>query len=71
MIRPATKPCPAVVDGQPCGGEMTYEPRDPGEPPDFGSPMGGAPGSPPCWCCDTCDRLEIVDDDPGTMPMFA
>lgn len=25
---------------------------------------------PPQWKCDTCGKVEYIDDDPGTAPMF-
>jgi len=69
MSKPKTKPCTAIHDGVPCGGEMTYEPRQPEIRPTLNDPIG-AEGSAPCWCCDTCNEVEWVDDDPGTMGMF-
>lgn len=50
------KPCPAKFGDVPCGGTMTYQPRE------FETP--------PQWVCDTCTRVEVVDDDPGTASMF-
>ena len=69
MNTPKTKPCPAVHDGIPCGGEMTYEPRQLEIRPTLNDPIGEE-GSDPFWRCDTCDECEWVDDDPGTAPMF-
>ena len=41
-----------------CDGLMEYQPRDP------------LADTPPKWICDTCGKVEIVDDDPGTAAMF-
>lgn len=65
MSKLRTKPCPEPD----CGGEMTYEPRQLEIKPTLNDPIGEQ-GSDPCWACDTCTRVEWVDDDPGTSPMF-
>ena len=41
-----------------CDGDMKYQPRDP------------LKDTPPRWVCDTCGKIEVIDDDPGTAPMF-
>lgn len=69
MNKPRTKPCPAVYDGVPCGGEMTFEPRQLEVKPTLDDPIGEE-GSEPCWRCDTCSHTIWCDDDPGSMRMF-
>jgi len=64
-----SKPCPAIHDGVPCGGEMTFEPRQYEVRPTLADPIGEQ-GHEPCWSCGQCGKVEWVDDDPGTGSMF-
>jgi ribosomal protein S27AE len=42
-----------------CGEPLTYDEGDPGDPPTWECPMGGAPYAPPAWACDHCGYVEI------------
>lgn len=59
MTTPTDKPCTRLtVDGYPCPGTMTYTPRHP------------IKDAPPKWVCESCGKVEEIDDDPGTISMF-
>ena len=59
MITHDDKPCTRVTaDGYSCIGTMSYTPRDP------------LTDAPPRWVCESCGKVEEIDDDPGTASMF-
>lgn len=49
---------PRFCENETCEGEMAFTPRDPNN------------DTPPKWTCPSCGKVEVVDDDPGTKPLF-